>query len=78
MTIIIAVRIVLSCGGRFAVRRGSVGILSLVPRLGSPFAVVGVVPFIVRFSTIGFGVGLIVGEILFVLLISSPGVVFIV
>jgi len=72
--VVVVLAVTLTFGGLFAVRRGTVDVLSSAPRLGTVLVVVGVVPFIVRLGTVGFGVSLVVGDIFVVFLISAPGV----
>ena len=72
--VVVVLAVTFTSGGLFAVRRGTVDVLSSAPRLSTVLVVVGVVPFIVRLGTVGFGVSLVVGDIFVVLLISAPGV----
>ena len=71
---VVVLAVTFTSGGLFAVRRGTVDVVSFAPRLSTVLVVVGVVPFIVRLGTVGFGVSLVVGDIFVVLLISAPGV----
>jgi len=64
----VAVAVVVTLGGGCAVGGSTVEITVLAPRLSAPLVVVGVVPLVVGFSTVGLGVGvgvrLIDGEVL--------------
>ena len=62
-------------GGRCrSVGGGAIDVSVFTPSLSAPFVVVLVVPFIVRLGGVGLGLHLVVGNVLFVVLIASPGV----
>ena len=62
-------------GGRgLAVGGGAIDVSVFTPSLSAPFVVVLVVPLIVRLGGVGLGLHLVVGNVLFVVLIASPGV----
>ena len=70
----VAVSVVGVLGGGLAVGGFSVSIAVLAPSLSAVHVVVGVVPFVVRLSGVGLGVGLAVTLIDGEVLISAPGI----
>merc|ERR1719350_2678749 len=62
-------------GGRsLAVGGGAIDVSIFAPGLSAPFVIVFVVPFVVRLGRVGLGLHLVVGDVLLVVLIASPGV----